>query len=113
MSQHFFDAKFGAQKLRVQMGWDKPLQWFYCVVYPLIVENGETVTDEPIYSNLSEDSPKQCDLDYFLALLWDRFEIKVSDDMIECVKQDQQHNIVNRGPIFHTSESNHSESFWL
>ncbi|MDX2504577.1 MAG: hypothetical protein QNL62_08895 [Gammaproteobacteria bacterium] len=113
MSQHFFDATLGTQNLRVQIGWDKPMQWFYCVVYPLIVEDGNTVTDEPVYSNLYEDNPKQCDLNYFLELLLERFEIKLPEDMIECVKQDQKHNIVNRGPLFHTVESNYSKSFWL
>jgi len=111
MSQHFFNTQFGVQNIRVQMGWDKPLQWLYCDVYPMIVKNGKTVLDEPIYSHIHEEDPKQCELDYFLTLLWERFGIKLPDDMIECVKQDQQHNVVNRGPLFHTFESNHSEYF--
>ena len=111
MSQHFFDTQFGQWKLRVQMGWDKPLQLFYCDVYRL--KESKSVTEVVLYSHLNESDHKQCNLDHFIDVLWELFDIKLPEDMIECVKQDTQYNIVNRGPLLHDVNSSHSESFWI
>lgn len=55
MSQHILNTIMGATAapVTVMMGWDRPLQGFFCVVEG--IEDGEDEDDGYIYSNLLDE----------------------------------------------------------
>lgn len=92
MSQHTFTSETNcSQFVEVQIGWDKPMQQYYCVISPLD-DKGEL--DDPLYSNLYEKYPATLDLSYFIKICND-YGVSVSKTVVDAVKQDKKDNIVN------------------
>lgn len=93
MSKHFFKAETVDGLLQVQMGWDKPTQNFYCVVFKLEDEERESLTtwEEPIYSNLNE--PPQS-LEYYVSVC-SKLGLNIPEDMVNTILWDCEFDIVN------------------
>lgn len=96
MSQHYLKV-YHAQSscsVRVQLGWDRPLQGFYMVV----VKDGEEgldVFDEGIvYSNL-DDVGHPPDLAHFKAIA-SKLSLQIPDVMWRAAYLDSQHNSINK-----------------
>lgn len=87
MSQHFYSKTIGDIKYTVQLGWDKPLQQFYCVI-----ESSQD-EDDPFYSNLLE--PNNPPLQHYVDLC-SSIGIDLPSQMIEEVISDSKTNAVNR-----------------
>jgi hypothetical protein len=90
MSQHNFKSVTkDDQKVEVLMGYDRPLNYVFCVV---TAESGAFV-----YSNLSD--PKagiHCqDVEYYRTIL-DMLGIQAPESVIEAVKEDQKRRGGNR-----------------
>lgn len=98
MSQHFYTTTATLPdgttcKAQVLMGWDRPLQGFFCVI-----ENLEDQSDDRyLYSNLYEspDKAHPQDLDHFLAQLT-RFKITLPERMLAEVRADRIANAGNK-----------------
>lgn len=86
MSQHKFSRNINGQHFQVQMGWDSPLQWFYCV----IIKNGDE--DNPYYSNLDEENR---DI-YYYQYICEMGGIKLPEGIIEEILSDQNGNVTGR-----------------
>lgn len=61
MSVHTLSVTIDGNPMRLQMGWDTPMQWYY-----LVIDND--LSSDTFYSNLDDESPNVGSLDYFLAL---------------------------------------------
>lgn len=98
MSQHVFEQTVYGQKLRVQIGWDKPCQRFYRAVFPWVEdqsENGSGYWDEerPKWSNLYFS--QELDLDQIISVICG-LDIEIPDHLPQYVMLDKRHNAVNR-----------------
>jgi hypothetical protein len=103
MSKHYVKTKTNeGVRVEVQMGWDRPMQWFYCVVSP-ILENNEC--DDPIYSNLNESDPEILTLKYYAEVLRTRFGITIPQDMTNGILEDRKTGKMNHAVIYEAVES--------
>ncbi|MEE9493033.1 MAG: hypothetical protein V3W04_06605 [Gammaproteobacteria bacterium] len=94
MSQHIFvtEDKSG-RMIQIQMGWDKPLQRYYCIVEAVDAEDSDNI----LYSNLDETETVDPTLDYYLInILSERFGVEPPDPLMKQVKIDAINNVVNR-----------------
>jgi hypothetical protein len=90
MSQHSFRGLTPEQQnVEVRMGYDRSLNYVFCVV----MKDG----DETLYSNLSDRNAgtRQQDVEYYRKILLD-LGIRVPESLFEEVKQDQKNRIGNR-----------------
>lgn len=95
MSQRLVKTQYNGQPVVVQLGWDRQLYGFYCVVTAV-----DSQSDDPIYSNLTDwalmgtygMSP---DLAYFEDVL-QRLGIKVPAAMLQAARDDAVNNVGNR-----------------
>lgn len=94
MSQHKYRTTTSKGTfVEVQMGWDRPLQQYNCVVSPL----NDTDLGDPLYSNLDDEgNANGQSVVYFLEILADRYGISLPNDMIAAVYEDRAQNRVNR-----------------
>lgn len=95
MSQHFvkFFHTQSSCLVRVQLGWDRPLQGFYMVVDK--EREGIDDGDESIvYSNL-DDVGHPSDLAHFKVIA-SQLSLQVPDVMWRAAYLDSQHNAVNK-----------------
>jgi hypothetical protein len=98
MSQHLFATTATLPdgttcNAQVLMGWDRPLQGYFCVI-----ENLDDSSDDCyLYSNLYEtpDKAHPQDLDHFLAQLT-RFKITLPARMLAEVRADRVENAGNK-----------------
>lgn len=90
MSQHTFKQKstIDGDTYSVMMGWDKPMQGFYCVMFVL------PELDEPIYSNLYDSHPNQT-LWYYEKLVME-YGLTIPEGMLLEIVQDERDNVVNK-----------------
>ena len=90
MSQHIFEQKstIDGDTYRVQMGWDKPLQRFYCVMWVL------PEVDEAIYSNVYDSTPNQTL--WYLEKQVIEYGLTIPDGMLLEIIQDERDNVVNK-----------------
>lgn len=88
MSQHVFLCPIDSDFYAVLMGWDRPLQQYFLVVYRAPMD------DEPIYSNLFDDILNPT-LKYYLTKL-DDFKIVLPYQMVEELIQDAVNNAGNK-----------------
>lgn len=90
MSQHIFDrvSSIDGATYRILMGWDKPLQEYYCSIYVL------PELDEPIYSNLY-DSYHRKTLWYYEKTVME-YGLTIPDGMLLEIVQDERDNVVNK-----------------
>lgn len=90
MSRHIFEQQstIDGDTYRVQMGWDKPLQQFYCVIWVLPEE------EESIYSNLYDSTPEKS-LWYFEKQVIE-YGLTIPEGMLLEIVQDERDNVVNK-----------------
>lgn len=88
MSKHIYYDK--ASDKSIEMGWDRPLQMYYCVVWP---GNDIDSAEEPLYSNLSEPQLRN-PLDHYMTKIAG-FDIKLPEGMIGAVVHDRSIDLVN------------------
>ena len=94
MSQHYFYTQSNvAEDVTVLMGWDRPLQSFFCVV----LSNDDDDEEEILYSNLYDENAamQHVDLPYFTHLLVARFGVNVPEDMVQGIRADAIGNVGN------------------
>lgn len=96
MSKHIFQRVVQERLYQVELGWDKPLQRYYCCIFPVLTE-GERAgeVDDPVYSNLFEKNPQGLTLEYFVEVCR-RHGIEVPGVVLNEVVNDRQENVVNR-----------------
>ena len=98
MSRHIFEQR----GYYVQIGWDKPLSHYYCVVAE------DRQFHELAYSNLFDNQTfeQAVPLSYFEGVLQDEFNITLPETIRREVKTDKSANVVNRtvyyGDLAHT-----------
>ncbi len=88
MSQHVFLCPNDSGFYAVLMGWDRPLQQYFLVVYRASMD------DEPIYSNLYDDTSRPT-LKYYLTKL-EELNIELPYPMVEELIQDAANNAGNK-----------------
>jgi hypothetical protein len=71
------------------MGWDRPLQYFFCEVYP----KTENMNDlpEPLYHNL-DDAPESFNMKSLLpyqAMLQEKFAVTLPEEFVQTLVEDQ------------------------
>ncbi|OEC65671.1 hypothetical protein A7D21_32845 [Pseudomonas sp. AP19] len=96
MSQHFVKL-YHAQSnclVRVQLGWDRPLQGFYMVVEKDSVEGLDDCDEGIVYSNL-DDVGHPSDLAHFKEIA-SKLSVQIPDVMWRAAYLDSQHNAVNK-----------------
>jgi hypothetical protein len=100
MSKHLFDQKVGDTKYEVQIGWDRPLQRFYFVISPYIVDKdfGE-ITDDPVASNLNLPNPTQLTLEQIKAVCED-YGLVLPLDILANVDADRIRDAVNEIKVY-------------
>ncbi len=109
MSQHHWETSVAGKRLAVLMGWDRPLQGFFCVVRELTEKNAspEDVDGEEdlyLYCNLDDPALTRTmgmspSLDYFAEKLLS-FGIQVPAEMMEGIWIDQVLNEGNRCAVY-------------
>ncbi len=94
MSKHYFKTDTAGGLLQAEMGWDKPLQMFYCVIWRFEDEERESLStwEEPLYSNLNE--PLGQSLDYYLSVC-KQHGIDIPLEMANAIIVDKNNNTVN------------------
>lgn len=85
MSQHFL--KNSKSREVAQVGWDKPMQNFYCVISD---EN-----EEIVFSNLDKDEYFGKDLSFYIIKLQE-FNFIIPDGFEEEILQDKINNVVGK-----------------
>lgn len=95
MSQHIFITTRKEKRVKVLMGWDRPLLGFF-----LVVEDIDAVDDSYIYSNLEDQTLFSCmglpkNIAYFQVKLAE-LGVLVPDQMILEILSDKERNIGNR-----------------
>lgn len=93
MSRHTFDTTLDDKRVRVVMGWDRPLQYVF-----MTVENLSASDDEAqfLYDNLDEAvDPSELSLEHFRVQL-SRLGVAIPERMFEEVALDQANNVGNR-----------------
>lgn len=102
MSQHNFYTDELGINVRVIMGWDKPLSQFYMVLFDETNKDDEDDEGQLLYSNVDDESAflTGVDLEYFVAILKDRYGITPPTRMISEIRSDKITNVVNRVEIY-------------
>lgn len=98
MSQHTFFATHQGRPVKVVMGWDRPLAYFFMTVMLLegcVARSDEDEDDDVLYSNLDQSRPFGLDLDDLRGAL-DELGITVPESMFDEVESDAIHNVGNR-----------------
>lgn len=101
MSQHFVCVHCVkiSGRVRVQIGWDRPMSEFYLVVLEEPAEGQAFEEDKVVYSNLFDPTSHDKDLDYFKSIL-SLLGCKVPDVMWRAAYQDREFNVVNRSVFY-------------
>jgi hypothetical protein len=90
MTKHWYDDE--AANVSVMIGWDKPLQYFYCVVYSYR-RNKDEIEDH-LYSNLDEvDGIEITDLTRYQRMLKDLFNVTLPETLVTQLIEDQLNNL--------------------
>lgn len=90
MTKHWYDDE--AANVSVMIGWDKPLQYFYCVVYPYRQDKNQIA--DHLYSNLDEaDGTEITDLSRYQRLLKGRFNVTLPETLVTRLIEDQLNNL--------------------
>ena len=99
MSQHIFHTTCIISSIPedviVLMGWDRPLQGYF-----LVIDKGNSIFDEPVWSNLDHEPSHPKTLEIFLMVLND-LKIYIPRQMIEEILQDSFENVGNKY-VYHT-----------
>lgn len=93
MSAHLMKTEVDGRALEVQIGWDRPLQYFY-----LVVEDPGSTSDSPVYSNLDDPvcarNPR-VPLEHFIKRLGE-LGIELPNAILEEVRRDCAGDVGNR-----------------
>ncbi|CAB3835304.1 hypothetical protein LMG2828_01185 [Achromobacter piechaudii] len=110
MSNHYFATAHKGHPITVNLGWDRPLSYFFMVILKpveLLDESQLVEDDDYLYSNLHERDPFGKDLDYYRHVL-SHFAISVPESMFKEVEQDRFNNVGNR-LVTHQADGTFSE----
>lgn len=110
MSQHYFETSHKGFPITVQLGWDRPMQYFFMVIrkpIDLIDEAMKVEDDDFLYSNWHENDPFGHDLHYYCEVLR-HFRITVPESMFIEVQHDADRNTGNR-LVHHQADGSFSE----
>jgi hypothetical protein len=97
VSQHWFDDE--TKNVSVLLGWDRPLQYFFCVVFPF-TNDKHRLSEDYLYSNLVE--PNAFDItthEHFRDLLHWRFGVVLPEELVQVLLEDQRKGIKHEQPI--------------
>lgn len=111
MSQHYFFTELNDEPIKVQMGYDRPLDGYFMVIEKLNEpdEVEETEDDEDdddyrdetlLYSNLYQPHPYPNSLDSYLAVL-NEMGIVVPQQMLNEITQDWVNRVGNK-VVYHS-----------
>ncbi|NWL45434.1 hypothetical protein DM819_05995 [Pseudomonas hunanensis] len=101
MSKHFFKHVVNDNLvLQVEMGWDKPMRQFYCLIWSLQDEEieSESTAESPLYSNLDDIVLRQ-PLDYYLNVCLS-YGIDIPNEMVIAILDDEERNAVNEVKVW-------------
>lgn len=103
MSQHFLKFYHGPSggDVRVQLGWDRPLQGFYMVALKNDHENLADDDDGIVYSNLLDIGHPHTQ-EHFRRVAKD-LGFPIPDEMWRAAYMDSQHNASNRQSFYDLS----------
>lgn len=87
MSQYLLNIKNHPRIQQILIGWDRPLQQFFLVLY-------ENPNQDSHYSNLLDDTPNKT-LKYFCSLLQE-YGIQLPIGLITELKEDAANNVGNK-----------------
>lgn len=101
MSQHCLQTEHKGRRVTVQLGWDRPLQQFYLVVFcDLAGHSEDTDAEGYLYFNLADPVAMGCkDLDYFRNKLQE-LDISVPESMFREVRLDAHLCVSNRHVVY-------------
>ncbi|MCW5589670.1 MAG: hypothetical protein KIT27_08425 [Legionellales bacterium] len=103
MSQHLFKVFHNETPTYVLMGWDRPLQGFFMVIYKPLE------SDAPYYSNLDQEESHPNHIQPFLTVL-KQHHIFVPQQMIDEIIEDANNNIGNKEVFHHIVAGVHRRS---
>jgi hypothetical protein len=119
MSQHILNTVCQGRPVRVMLGWDRPLQYFFLLVEALDEEwaaehdsSIETDVNGFVYCNLDDDSvPETVDeqLTYFSGRLVE-LGIAVPESVVTNVEADRRNNVGNR-QVMYQPDGSHRDVF--
>lgn len=100
MSKHTFTRTVGKSVFKVEIGWDKHMSWFYC-----LIDKDELVEKEDryFYSNM-DDVFAQGDLGYYEAVCRS-YGIAFPDGLTKALLDDKKRNTVGERRTWDISES--------
>lgn len=110
MSRHYFVTSHKGYPITVQIGWDRPMQYFFLVIpkpTELVDDAMQVEDDDYLYSNLHEADPFAHDLDYYRQVLR-HFQIGVPESMFTEVLNDAAGNVGNR-EVLHDADGSFTE----
>lgn len=102
MSQHKFHTQHNGKPVVVQLGYDRPLDYFHMIVF----EVGDS--DSLLYSNLDEEDAFGRSLNDFRGVLCE-LGISVPESMFEQAEQDGIHRRGNRN-VLHRADGSFAET---
>lgn len=111
MSNHYFATTHKGHPVTVNLGWDRPLSYFFMVITKPVElrDESQLVDDEDyLYSNLHEREPFEMDLDYYRHVL-NHFSISVPESMFKEVEEDMFNDVGNR-VVTHQADGTFTES---
>lgn len=111
MSQHIVCLKRDKSDdlVRVQLGWDKPFETFYMVVFEESPIGQEEDEEKIVYSNCDDPRSTGQELDYFKRVAIE-LGCDIPDAMWRAAYQDREFNVVNK-TVFYTPQGNVVEPF--
>lgn len=102
MSQHYWKTVTKQnQQCTVQIGWDRPLQTFFCTVFDEspVEDNKKVVEERVLYSSLYDReliTAQYVGLGYFEIVLKERFGIVFPNTMLKALLGDKEENAGNK-----------------
>ncbi|MGN3708699.1 hypothetical protein [Achromobacter xylosoxidans] len=111
MSNHYFATEHKGHPVTVNLGWDRPLSYFFMVITKPaeLLDESQLVDDEDyLYSNLHEQEPFEMDLDYYRQVL-NHFGISVPESMFKEAEEDMFNDVGNR-VVTHQADGTFTES---
>ncbi|WP_396334093.1 hypothetical protein [Burkholderia anthina] len=100
MSSHTHRTSHRGRAVRIQAGWDRPLQQYYLIVEILNPAEADAEEDGYLYSNLSDQGAWGCrDLSYFERKLTE-LGLIVPSALLDGVRADCANNVSNRNVTY-------------
>lgn len=96
MSQHYFETTYNGQPITIQMGYDRPIQYYFMVIEITGGEDDESL----IYSNLDQSNPHPQTLAPYIQKL-EEMGVTVPEEMLAEIAEDGANNVGNK-EVFHS-----------